>query len=284
MRSRASSDSAGARPDERRLDVFQYWHEPNVPDAIADLCASFPAHNPDLGHTVFDAETAGALIERRYGRRHLEAFRRCGTPPMQADYFRYCAVNALGGLYSDADVLCVGPLTPWLSTAPSGQLMQFPAGGIANHFFAFPEPGHPLMEMAVEIATVNIERRLAEDIRLVTGPGVFTGLYLLNRLGSIDAFIDYVVHGRLDPSVAPFRGSGLLARPPAQRRLFPHVAGLADAMCEVVGSYERVADAFAGVRISLMDDARDWIRHAERGLAYKKTAAHWSRHSGSIFR
>jgi hypothetical protein len=54
-------------------------------------------------------------------------------------------------------------------------------------------------------------------------------------------------------------------------------------VCEVVGSYERVAAAFKGVRISLTADAVAWIRHAEPGLAYKKTEAHWSRHRGSIF-
>ena len=62
---------------------------------------------------------------------------------------------------------------------------------IGNNVFAFPD-GHPLLELTVEVATRNIEARLSQDIAEVTGPGIFTNLYLAYELGSLERYSSYV--------------------------------------------------------------------------------------------
>jgi hypothetical protein len=167
--------------------IIQYWDNEEAPAEVAALLATFEAANPDLPHLVFSERRAAELIAERFGPRHAEAFAACAVPAMQADYFRYCALHALGGVYVDADFRCVAPLRPLLDESAGGTLFgraQLPrpwrlakyewrerAGPyrvIMNSIFAFPSPGHPLLE-----------------------------------LGSFDAFLAYAEGGVLEPYSRP---------------------------------------------------------------------------------
>ena len=258
--------------------IIQYWHSDEVPTEVDGLIASFRECNPDMEHLLFDEPRAERFIARHVGPRELAAFRACAVPAMQADYFRYCAVLTLGGIYCDADFECRGPLGPLLEEIDTGQLLGLPrlppawseqtifgaAGPVGRHrilnnsFFAFNGPGHPFLRLSLDIATANIERRVVEDVSLTTGPGVFTSLYLIRQLMSLDAFREYASHGVLGP--------------------------LAPLTCEVVGEIERVERAFDGVRIMTGEEYRRWFVNLGRNLSYKESEVHWPRWAVSIFR
>lgn len=257
--------------------IIQYWDSEEIPDYVAAPLASFGELNPDLPHLVFSERKAGELIAERFGGRHADAFRACAVPAMQADYFRYCAVYALGGVYADADFRCIASLRPLLSGPGGGTLFGRPelprrwrvpefewrerAGpyrAVMNSFFAFPSPGHPLLELAIEIATANVEARVAEDVALVTGPAIFTSLYLLRELGSFDAFLSYAEGGVLEGS----------------SRLF----------CETVGDHGRVAGAFEGVALPPVEQTYMLVAGIDTPLPYKDTDAHWVNVTSSIYR
>jgi hypothetical protein len=266
-----------APPPSSSLPLIQFWDAEQPPADVAALLDSLQRHNPDLRHLVFNRATAEAFLAERFGAREVTAFRSCAVPAMQADYFRYCAVLALGGAYVDADFRCVASLRRLLAGAAAGRLFgrpQIPSGWpadlfgarsrvgpyriVANSLFFFAAPGHPLLRLAVEVATANVESRVAEDVAVTTGPGVFTSLYLLDRLGSRDAFLDYAAAGILAPA--------------------------ADLLCEVVESHERVAAAFEGVDIVPFESSRVALLEAGGELAYKATEAHWvNRGDSSIF-
>lgn len=252
-----------------RTPIIQYWHAAEAPDYIADLLAGFDDLNPELPHLVFDETQAADFIAARFGERELAAFRACAVPAMQADYLRYCAVFALGGVYSDADYRCLRPLGP-LVAAGGPQLFRRPdAEAISNGFFAFPDPGHPLLRLALDVATTNIEQRVAETVNMVTGPAVFTGLRLLYEAGSMEGLYRHVADsqwerfatGTWEPLLEPFAAA--------------------------VGSYERVADAFVDVDVSDFDAAMTWVGPPDSPLPYKRTDLHWvawSRSRRTIFR
>lgn len=256
--------------------LIQYWHEERLPGHAAETLGSFRKHNPRMEQLVFDESSAEELIEARYGPREAAAFRACAVPAMQADYFRYCAVHALGGLYADATFHCRSglewlldgpgegvlfgrqdPVPSWLTAVYNWRYPVGPYRAVTNSMFGFRAHGHPLLELAIEASTANIENRVANGpvgVWVTAGPGVFTSLYLLHELGSIDAFLEYSVDSVIEPS-APL-------------------------LCEVVGDYGRLAGAWDGIAIRpLAEREALGAKSKDRPMGNS-----WIRVKGSIFR
>lgn len=259
--------------------IVQYWHEAQPPGRICRGFESFRERNPNLPHFVFDETAAEAFIAENFSSREVAAFRACAVPAMQSDFFRYCAVYALGGLYADADLRCVADLRP-LIRGEEGTLfgraeplprfddaiaLPYVVGpylAVGNSPFAFRKPRHPLLELAIEVATANVENQVADGapgVWLATGPGIFTSMYLLDRLGSIDAFIDYTSGSGLEPSA----------------RLF----------CEVAGSHDKVAAALSAVAIRPRErEGGTWMTYIGDPEPGEPATPHWTGLTGNIFR
>jgi glycosyl transferase-like sugar-binding protein len=267
---------AGAIEEEHRPPrLVQFWHEEPVPDDVAETLASFGKHNPGMEQLVFDEAAAGTFIAEHRGPRAAAAFGTCAVPAMQADYFRYCAVHALGGVYADANFHCLGSLEGLTEGGAGGTLFgredplpsrlaaafnwPYPVGpfrAVPNGLFGFRAPGHPLLELAIDAATANVEARLGEGsvgVWLTTGPGIFTSAYLLRELGSFDAFTRYARGTVLEP-VAPL-------------------------FCEVVGTYSRIAGAWDDVEIRPLGQSEALVTKEGRpGISS------WRGLEGSLFR
>lgn len=257
--------------------IIQFWDSEEIPEYLCPLLSSIADLNPSLRRDLFSKRKAENFIAENFGRRQVEAFNACAVPAMQADYFRYCAVYVLGGIYVDVDFTGRAPLGPLLE-GPAGATLfgrpELPPNWrapayewgervgeyrvIMNSFFAFKDREHPLLELTTEVATSNVENRVAEDVALVTGPAVFTALYQMKELGSFDAFLDHHTGSPV----------GLFAR----------------RMCEAIGEYERVSAAFEGVRILPEVEARYWLGPSQEPLPYKSTEAHWPNVTTSIYR
>lgn len=239
---------ATAKPD--RLPIIQYWHSPRVPAEIEVLTATFGEQNPDRRHLLFDEGGAEEFIGTHLGDREVTAFRACAVPAMQADYFRYCAVLVLGGIYVDADFRCLRPLRELIDTTTGGLLFRRePRGNLINGFFVFDAAGHPLLRLALDIATMNIERQAATKVHMVTGPWIFSAL-------------------------AAARGGELLDDPRLDSA-GPEVKRLRDSFADAVVSRARVLEAFEDVRIDSLDHALKWISHPFTPPDYKSGRNHW---------
>lgn len=240
--------------------IVQYWHAKEPPDYVRELVASFDALNPGLDHLLFDESSAAELIGSRFGRRQLRAFEACAVPAMQADYLRYCAVLAMGGIYSDVGFRCVADLRPLISEAGGGRLFQRPPprGNIINGFFSFGSPGHDLLQLTLEIATANIERRLVHNVYWVTGPAILTVLLRLHRLGSFDAVI------------AEFADS-----PGGQ---------VVPAYCEAIDDIARVDPAFGQVAVLPLDERSVFVSSLGHRLPYQLTDTDWRMAGDRIYR
>jgi hypothetical protein len=255
--------------------LIQYWHEQVPPDHVVETLDSFKKQNPDMEQLVFDEPSAEAFIAAHYGSAESAAFRACAVPAMQADYFRYCAVHALGGVYADANFRCLDSLK-WIVDRPERGVLfgrqdplpnslaiayswPYAVGSfraVTNGVFGFGSQGHPLLELAIQISTANIENRVADGaagVWVTAGPGVFTSLYLLRELGSIDAFLEYSV-GSVIESMAP-------------------------SLCEVVGDHDRVASAWDGVCICPMKELKSRCEKSDDRLK----SSHWLRIRGNIY-
>lgn len=256
--------------------LFQYWHDGYPPPPVVVTLDSFKEHNPDLEQIVFDEASAERFIEAHYGARHAAAFQSCAVPAMQADYFRYCAIHARGGFYADANFRCVDNLGGLLDGDSHGVLFgrtdpvpdwlaelygwPYPVGifrEVANGMFGFERSGHPLLELAIEVATANIENRVGEGpvgVWITAGPGVLTSLYLLRELDSIDAFLKFSAGSVIEPS--------------------------AEVLCDVVCNVAAVQEAWSGVEIRPLEEMDRWgVKTNDRP---RGTRWHWFQ--GSIYR
>jgi hypothetical protein len=260
------------------LRIGQYWNTEAVPDYIADLFVTFRDRNPDFHHRVFDEAEAEGFIAERFGPREAAAFRACAVPSMQSDYFRYCFGLAFGGVYADADYRCLRSLRSLLDGLEGGEIFlgpdTHPLNGretkrVWSAFFAFREAGHPFLRLALDIATANMEARIAERvwpaghnvraaIWLTVGPGIPTAMRLIHEWGSLDAFVEGIAGSDAEP--------------------------FGELYCEAIGSYERIVEAFEGVRVSPSESMFAWVGRPEAPLPYKETDVHWHNVTTTIFR
>lgn len=263
---------------ENLMHISQYWDTEVIPDYMVDLLATFRDQNPDFNHCVYSESAAVSFISEHFGPRETAAFKACAVPTMQSDYFRYCAVLALGGIYVDADYECNGSLWPFLDQVEGGEIFlgaaEQPLNGrktrrVWSSFFGFRDSGHPFLQLALEIATANVEARIAdqvwapgekiaEAIWCTVGPGVFTLMRFMHDWGSFDVFLDEL--------------NGTPAEP------------FGELYCEVVGNYSRLVEAFEGVCVSPYESMAKWITYPKRHLPYKDTDSYWAHVTTGIFR
>lgn len=244
----------------RRTDgptIVQYWDAEEIPDFITDELTTFTELNPDFRHLVFSQVTAEEFIAEHFTPREVAAFRSCAVPSMQSDYFRFCAGIVLDGIYSDVDFRCIAPVNTLLPNPRRIRLFYGPRGNVISGIYAFRSPGHPFLELALEIATVNIERRFPDTVYFAAGPPIFTALVALHRVGSTDG------------SIAPI-----------EDRLLQEAI---HAYWPVIGDRSRVSAALRGVEIRPNKEYLEYVKLSP-GLAYKNTDSHWLNAKGDIFK
>lgn len=100
--------------------IVQFWHDLSaLPNDVADCIASWSKwESCGISHRLFDGPSAEEFISRTLGHEHVLAFGRCYHPAMQADYFRLCYILVEGGLYVDADDICIATDIDFLFRGP----------------------------------------------------------------------------------------------------------------------------------------------------------------------
>jgi mannosyltransferase OCH1-like enzyme len=195
--------------------IVQFWHDlGQFPPDVEECVRSWTAwETSSFKHRLFDQRTAGTFISHSLGARHKRAFERCYHPAMQADYFRLCYVLVEGGIYVDADDVCVGTDIGWLAEdwrlklqplcydIATGAMVK-PAVFLRaeaydpNWIFYFNNnpliagPGHPVIEHALSQATRLLElagKDELPEIQTATGPGNLSkSIFDLGMRTSID--------------------------------------------------------------------------------------------------
>ena len=249
------------------LPIIQYWHDGVAPSEVQKLIDTVREHNPHRPYMRFDEAGAEELIATHFGEREAKVFRACAVPAMQADYFRYCAVHVLGGVWLDTDCRCVASLDALLPEH-GGRLFERPDGCMVNCVFAFGSIRHPLLRFAVELVTANIEHRVTEDIFVASGPFIFNVLVRTNRLRSSRWLFD---------DAREWVGDAAAAEPDRWESYFSLVE-------EAIGDGAAVVRAFDTVQLVPLSTMQESVIHKASHLPYKQTDAHWMKFSESVYR
>ena len=109
QKSRAPQTADNEAPPAVPKTIVQFWHDPaRLPEDVRECISSWSRWETcGFAHRVFDTTRAREFISRSLSLDHARAFTRCYHPAMQADYFRLCYLFVEGGLYVDADDVCI---------------------------------------------------------------------------------------------------------------------------------------------------------------------------------
>jgi len=108
QKSQEPQTAAGEEPGVPNT-IVQFWHDlAQLPEDVRECISSWSRWKPNgFAHRVFDMTGAREFIGSSLGSDHAHALTRCYHPAMQADYFRLCYLFVEGGLYVDADDVCI---------------------------------------------------------------------------------------------------------------------------------------------------------------------------------
>lgn len=179
--------------------IVQFWHDlGELPADIEECIASWTRWTTSgFRHRLFDERSAREFIRGSLDTRHERAFGRCYHPAMQADYFRLCYLLVEGGLYVDADDVCVGtqigslfedgrlkvqPLCYDVASAAminADSFLRIGAYEASWIFYVNNNPlvaskRHPIIERALQRATELLEltdEGVLPEVQSTTGPG-----------------------------------------------------------------------------------------------------------------
>lgn len=181
--------------------IVQYWHDlRQLPNDVRDCIASWTKWDASgYRHCLFDEHSAKAFIADSLGVRYQRAFERCYHPAMQADYFRLCYLLVKGGMYVDADDVCLSSdisglfddsrlkVQPLCYDIESGTMVSaskfLRASASENWIFYFNNnpliagQDHPIIDKALSRATNLLETAREGallEIQSTTGPGNLT--------------------------------------------------------------------------------------------------------------
>jgi mannosyltransferase OCH1-like enzyme len=170
-----------SEPALLKSHLCQFWDKPDIPSDVRGVMLSWTSHNPDLAYTCFDDDSARRFLQTHYGSNIVLTYDACHHPAMKADYFRVAFLYQAGGLYADADELCLRPLEHILVAAEEAEIVAVLSGdlpGYVHNFFLAARPRSRILRMALDDATAGIARALQSGQRISiwggTGPGLIT--------------------------------------------------------------------------------------------------------------
>ena len=160
--------------------IHQFWDRPEPPADVAERLASWRQHHPGWEHIVWNDESAELFIRSHFGRDEAICFRACRIPAMRCDVFRLAVLLAIGGVYADADMLClksVEPLTGAVCTVVYDKRRDKP--DMVSNAFLLAEPGHPLLRASWDrvIKTLKAGPKTIGNIAILSGPRMFTAVW-----------------------------------------------------------------------------------------------------------
>lgn len=182
--------------------IVQFWDNfDRLPHDVSECIDTWrSAEDQGIKRLLFDKQHARDFIHSTLGLRYTKAYDKCYHPAMQSDYFRLCYIFVEGGCYIDADdvysgvniqylfsdsLLKIQPLCYDIATnrmVPPGIFTKPDTNADSWIFYFNNNPliagsGHPVIEYALNQATLKLEKDLVNDlpeIQSTTGPGNLT--------------------------------------------------------------------------------------------------------------
>lgn len=174
--------------------IYQTFSFYDVPQGMGDAITSWINLNTDYEHYFFDNEDSIAFIEKYFDKSVLEAYLTLIPGAFKADLWRCCVLYEKGGVYVDADMVCLKSLRDFIDSddefiVPRDDPM---AKKFLYNGFMASQPKHPFMLEQINRIVKNV-KELKECYYLdISGPALLGKSVnnILNRNEETDFDLD----------------------------------------------------------------------------------------------
>ncbi len=161
--------------------LIQFWDAKEPPAEIVQAMQTWQNRNPGIVHTVFDDASARAFLAEHCAADVMECYEAAHHPAMQSDIFRLAFLHVRGGIYTDADDVCVRDMRGIFAALSSVELVAVRSEEappyLHNNFIAA-RPGCIVIADALREAVETVLNQTRSGQRLdtwqTTGPGLLT--------------------------------------------------------------------------------------------------------------
>lgn len=171
---RSNQQTARAIP----LKVFQYWNTPEPPEQVQELMNQCQQVNADCEYTRFNDFTAIQYLKKQGLFQAARAFQIAQSPATKADILRLALLWREGGIYLDADDLCLNPFSQHLDHSTEICLYREPGHSSLGNNFMASKADTPMIEAALTQATENVLSVSSESTWFSTGPALVTRCFV----------------------------------------------------------------------------------------------------------
>lgn len=162
------------KPRRIPLKVFQFWDGRTPPEQVQTLMDICKKANTDCDYRCFNNYTALSYLKSKNLYSAAKAFQLAQSPATKADILRLALLWHEGGIYIDADDLCISPFSQHLDSDAEIYLYIEPnIFSLGNNFMAC-SPRLPMIEAALNEAVNNVLTVASESTWFTTGPGLVT--------------------------------------------------------------------------------------------------------------
>lgn len=153
---------------------MRIWLDEPCPPEYAELWQGFQDHHPGWEFVTFDSSEALGWMDPA-SRRIFDA---CQTWAGKSDVLRYAAVHEFGGIYVDADVICLRPFDDLLHGDP---FAAWESPRLICPTVIGGEAGHPALKALLDYLPRWAPKWTDGRPNLQTGPHVITRVWRRRR-------------------------------------------------------------------------------------------------------
>lgn len=154
--------------------VYQTWKTKVLPESMCMQIQMMKQQNPDYEFRLFDDAEMDVWMQTHMPSDVVQAYTSLYVGAAKADLWRYCILYKEGGIYLDIDSIILKPICEFVSATDEAVVSrESNEGCFLNWLLAF-RPGHPILQLAIEIVIKNIQQRSSDNIVHLTGPMAFT--------------------------------------------------------------------------------------------------------------
>lgn len=155
--------------------IYQTFETHDVPNGMAESINGWRETNSEYEHYFYDAEERVEFIEKFFPKEVLHAYLNLIPGAFKADLWRCCILYEKGGVYVDADMVCLKRLNDYINVDDTFIISRddpISLKYLANGFIAS-IPKHPFLNEQINSIVQNVKERKNCYYLQITGPALF---------------------------------------------------------------------------------------------------------------